>query len=683
LHFYAPIITADVSSCPQNLHSNLVAHTVCHPLLAKKRAAEKAASREAALLAAKADAAAAIAAQAKKRKSGGLRPATAQGRGGMEDRFPGPATHRGGMRPASAMARMTQYSGPQMSENMRRTFEAHERRMAAMSQTLVNPSVDMRDACVILDLEAETPSKQRRASASKNRILRGVLDYSSSVQEPTTNFEDNKAILVKMGSQSQPREKACTAMPPKMSAASTAELSRTMDARLDAIIGWAERETDSAATDAKLTDWFGKWLQSYELEQNVFKSAQVYGEVKMTEILNSASLDRLTTPNRFRTAVVCDMFGRIMPIFGRYKGLMQQIRHEMMQAIYPDLRSDTHKSAFEMIPFFTHNETVSQEISDLKGERDRLLSDLSEQEERMIDVQRKVREYREEIQSVKIEAAWSRSKQNQMEVSLLSQHFGGDNREELISQNKKLSSELNTESLLKQAAQDRIRELQSDLDMLKIRVQTAEKEWKDACKTIDDLNKELSIVKARSDQGGGTAKQVNIEDVKKMTIVDWANNVLGAPKGKPFLQNMDKDLGDCSIYLELVNIIWGSDDDVRKRLEFVKNKRSHNDKSDGLAELLGRVLQCTLVRGDQLQAGKSFIHSCLLLELMCSHLDAKVAKELDGIEDTGRSHEASICAAVRRATLANLIQETFALDVKCEQQTAMLTEVMVCFLTVP
>jgi chromosome segregation ATPase len=150
-------------------------------------------------------------------------------------------------------------------------------------------------------------------------------------------------------------------------------------------------------------------------------------------------------------------------------------------------------NTFEAIPFFTRCAALSQEVSDLKKERSRLVLDLSEEEERMIEMQRKIREYREEIQSVKLEAAWSRSKQNQMEVNLLSQHFGGDNRDEIIAQNKRLKSDMQTETLLRQASQDRIREMEMEIDMLKIRVKTAEQEWKDSCKAVDELRKELAM----------------------------------------------------------------------------------------------------------------------------------------------------------------------------------------------
>ena len=186
------------------------------------------------------------------------------------------------------------------SDNLRRTFSQHDSRMAALSQHMVGPAVDMRDKVFLSTLEGETPSKQRRASTGPSRVLGGILDSSSAHPAPTTDFEGKQpADTVRLGAEVHAREYACTVMPPKLPPASSEEISRTMDGRLQAMLGWAERATDPAAADAKLTDWFGKWLKSYELEQNAFKSAQVYGEVKMNETLNSCSLDRLANPSKF------------------------------------------------------------------------------------------------------------------------------------------------------------------------------------------------------------------------------------------------------------------------------------------------------------------------------------------------------------------------------------------------
>jgi hypothetical protein len=278
--------------CPQDVHVHLVANTVCHPLLAKKRAAEKAAAREQA-----AREAAALAGASAPARAPRWRPSTAQARDSLGARAHGHSTQRSvASRPASAMARMTSTA----SDNLRRTFSQHDSRMAALSQHMVGPAVDMRDKVFLSTLEGETPSKQRRASTGPSRVLGGILDSSSAHPAPTTDFEGKQpADTVRLGAEVHAREYACTVMPPKLPPASSEEISRTMDGRLQAMLGWAERATDPAAADAKLTDWFGKWLKSYELEQNAFKSAQVYGEVKMNETLNSCSLDRLANPSKF------------------------------------------------------------------------------------------------------------------------------------------------------------------------------------------------------------------------------------------------------------------------------------------------------------------------------------------------------------------------------------------------
>lgn len=278
-----------LTDCRQDVQTHLVAHTVCHPLLAKKRAAEKAAAREQAAR----EAAALAAAQVKNGPR--WRPATAQARDAAGARVNGHATQRSVVtRPASAMARMTSTA----SDNLRRTFSQHDSRRAALSQEMAD-ALDMRDKVFLSTLECEAPSKQRRAFAGPNRVLGGILDSSSAHPAPTTDFEGkHPASTVRLGTEVHAREFACTVMPPKVPAASSEELSRTMDGRLQAMMGWAERAADPASADAKLTDWFGKWLKSYELEQHAFKSAQIYGEVKMNETLNSSTLDRLANPSK-------------------------------------------------------------------------------------------------------------------------------------------------------------------------------------------------------------------------------------------------------------------------------------------------------------------------------------------------------------------------------------------------
>lgn len=634
----------------QKIHDHLVAHTVCHPLLAKKRAAERA-------LKLKETQAAVVAETSKKTRA---RPETAQGRTKLL------SAHR----PASAMARMNQSSVPQLSENLRRTFAEHDGRMSALSTCSASPKINMRDANFVHVMPVEIQSKTRRAPGVGNHMLRGILDTSKSVTEPTSDFEIGRPGLAKMGASVQPKSAASNFEPPRISAATSAELSCTMDARLEAMICWAEGVSDPTAADAKLSDWFGKWLASYELEQSAFRSTQLYGDIKMCETLNSSSLQRLGTPNRFRTAVVCDMFQRIMPIFGRYKGLMTHIRHEMMVSIYPDMNA-SDVNVFDMVPFFAGNAALIQEVQDLKKERDRLLQEMSEEQETLIDLQRKVREYREEIQSVKIEAAWSRAKQNQEDVFLLSQKNGGDERQELLAQNKKIKSDMQTETLLRQAAQDRVREMQNDIDMLKIRIQTAEQEWKDSCKTVDSLRKELSIAQARSSTTRSGGPHAGGKSASDLTVVDWVNKVLGAPSENPFLKDISYDLSDCQIYLELLSLISDGEEKLRTDIQLAKMKQNSAEVAVSTAAIFENQLNCKLFAGEELLDTQPFIHNTILLEMLCTYNDMQTANQLP---DGAIQPESQVRAAIRRSTIAGILRDVYALSLKCKEQAGMLEE---------
>ena len=670
-----------------DLNANLIAYTMCeHPLLAKKRAAERAAAREAASLASQAAAAAAAEQAARKRKSGapnlsGLRPATAIGR-----RCAG--ARRDTVRPASAMARMHAGLPPkdpgEVSEALRLTFENHDSRMRALAQSqkefaLNQPTPDMRGASLVQIFQDETPSKQRRTSASNNRILSGVLDVSSAVQPLGSHSEGRSTELERaQASVTAPRpgDAASTMMPPRINVKNSDELSRTMDARLEAMLTWAEGEPEAASADAKLTDWFSKWLTSYELEQNAFRSAHVYGEVKMSETIHSSALQRLESPNTFRTAIVCDMFGRILPFFGRHKGLLQNIRDELMSAIYPELEGKLEtKSVFERTPFFAANAALSKEVSDLKSERTSLWNELTEQENMLIDLRRKVREYREEVQTVKLEAAWQRSKQSRMEADQMALHFGDDNKHELMHQIKKLADENKTQLLIAEAAQGRIREIESEYAMLKMRAVTAESEWKAGSETIEGLRKELALAHARVEQGqgAGVASQIGVGSAHHPTLIEWTNKLLGAPPEKPFLVDLQKDLADCNIYLELVGIIWGSDAAVQKQITISKASESRTEKTFALASIFETVLECKFVDGDQLLSGSEDIHRALLFEIMCSYQNLERVKTLGS--DTTSSADTAL-TAMRRKTVAEFLQSLHALEIKCSEQASVLNEVI-------
>ena len=65
-----------------------------------------------------------------------------------------------------------------------------------------------------------------------------------------------------------------------------------------------------------------------------------------------------------------------------------------------------------------------------------------------------------------------------MELDLSQKTLSSDSMD-LINQNKKLVSDAKTESLMRQAAVNRSRELQNELYLEQIRAKTAEDEWKE------------------------------------------------------------------------------------------------------------------------------------------------------------------------------------------------------------
>lgn len=208
---------------------------------------------------------------------------------------------------------------------------------------------------------------------------------------------------------------------------------------------------------------------------------------------------------------------------------------------------------------------------------------------------------------------------------MLSQHFGGDNREELISQNKKLKADLHTEGLLRQASQDRIRELENDIDMLRIRVQTAEQEWKGSMKTLEHLRQELSMAEARLSKSNGVLT-TDMSKIDKISVVEWANKVLGAPKGKPFFKDLDTDLADCRVYHQLIGLIWDNDE-VLRSIAVIKTKLKSADVASDTAALVNSLFGHEVIDGEKLMSAKSLVHHQMLVELMCTYDEMERAKK--------------------------------------------------------
>ena len=254
-------------------------------------------------------------------------------------------------------------------------------------------------------------------------------------------------------------------------------------------------------------------------------------------------------------------------------------------------------------------------------------------------------------------------------------HFGDDNKHELMHQIKKLADENKTQLLIAEAAQGRIREIESEYAMLKMRAVTAESEWKAGSETIEGLRKELALAHARVEQGqgAGVASQIDVGSAHHPTLIEWTNKLLGAPPEKPFLVDLQKDLADCNIYLELVDIIWGSDAGVQKQITISKASESRTEKTLALASIFETVLECKFVDGDQLLSGSEDIHRALLFEIMCSYQNLERVKTLGS--DTTSSADTAL-TAMRRKTVAEFLQSLHALEIKCSEQASVLNEVI-------
>eukprot|EP00284_Hemiselmis_tepida_P006227 CAMPEP_0174920002 /NCGR_PEP_ID=MMETSP1355-20121228/4047_1 /TAXON_ID=464990 /ORGANISM="Hemiselmis tepida, Strain CCMP443" /LENGTH=237 /DNA_ID=CAMNT_0016165293 /DNA_START=59 /DNA_END=768 /DNA_ORIENTATION=+ len=220
----------------------------------------------------------------------------------------------------------------------------------------------------------------------------------------------------------------------------------------------------------------------------------------MTEVLNNRSLHAAGDPNRFKTAVVCDMLGRLCTVAGSMGGVIERIRTELMRAVYVDFRDGA--SPFAMKPYFVAAQASAAESKDAARERDSLLNQLGERDEKIVLQKKIIRDLREESQTAKLDAAWTRTKQNNLEVQLLqrptTRHGASEEADEEAQQHqeavRKLTFDLKAVEKLLEGAQQRVRELEHDVEMANIRASAAEKEWRDASYGMDSLKKEIAML---------------------------------------------------------------------------------------------------------------------------------------------------------------------------------------------
>ena len=120
------------------------------------------------------------------------------------------------------------------------------------------------------------------------------------------------------------------------------------------------------------------WLASYQQEQSSYSSVSIYAETKLQEALR---MDMENRPSAFRTAVCADLFFKVSELFGRYRGLMHAIGHELCASIYADYPEDrtgvgnlaSNGTVEELdhstlTPFFVATRTVEAQVTFLQTE---------------------------------------------------------------------------------------------------------------------------------------------------------------------------------------------------------------------------------------------------------------------------------------------------------------------------
>ena len=472
---------------------------------------------------------------------------------------------------------------------------------------------------------------------------------------------------------SSPLSKAAyggAAMPRRVDQGETKEQKLEVDSKLEALYGSAG-------------DWLQDWKKQYETESHCFQSLELFCQVKMLEILGSETLNAVGDPNQFKTAVVCDMLGRLCAISGTLEGVLTRLRTELMRSIYVEYTDDT--SPFAMKPYFVAAATSAGDCKDAFRERDALLNQINEKNEKIIDQKRMIRELREESQTAKLDAAWTKTKVNKLEVQIAQNRNSkgfmsaeeDDMFQDLSEKIKKLTFDLAMAEKMHEGAQGRMVELEHEVTVAKIRASSAEKEWKEASDNIDSLKREMASMRtamrkmekmaksARADSGaaektpggqdevqakggegtGATAKSqsrdenmpidVSLQhgdDIDK-ALLAWVDGILGKNQGdEPRVSNVEKDFCDSHFYLTIFSHIFPDNHDARQLVVSAETCLSHEERAEVVVKLFHQLLHCYFVEADAIVGKEAWPHRVFLLELLaaeCRQLERQAATSKD------------------------------------------------------
>ncbi|KAG8459302.1 hypothetical protein KFE25_014147 [Diacronema lutheri] len=133
-------------------------------------------------------------------------------------------------------------------------------------------------------------------------------------------------------------------------------------------------ETESDAVSVRVRDLLAEWQTRYDAESGSFASLAAYKEFKMRQafVITSA----LGLPNRFRTAVSIDCFDKASNVFGRYAGLLEDLRSELLRSIFAnwseaadaELRAQGATAYATLVPYYALAQQLAREKDELRAQ---------------------------------------------------------------------------------------------------------------------------------------------------------------------------------------------------------------------------------------------------------------------------------------------------------------------------
>lgn len=141
-----------------------------------------------------------------------------------------------------------------------------------------------------------------------------------------------------------------------------------------ASLGITVPEMDAVVQEDLALEDLSTWMDSYQSEVLSFSSSALNAELRYEEVLRSTA--SLGSPNAVRTRVVCQLLDAVVMRFGRFQRITKRLLHDVFASVFVD------PDAPDAVPYFLRYARVQNQLNELRGKHDMLLSDLEGEEDR-------------------------------------------------------------------------------------------------------------------------------------------------------------------------------------------------------------------------------------------------------------------------------------------------------------